>query len=126
MGDRVKLRICNDSIRLRLTVSEVAAVAAGEAVRARTRFPGGAALRYALEPADVAVPTATLEQQSLTVLVPRAGSARWAEDETAVSLSGAAALPDGELTLLVEKDFACLAPRPGDDPADLFVNPAAR
>jgi hypothetical protein len=28
------------------------------------------------------------------------------------------------LAILIEKDFECLKPRAGDDPTDLFVNPA--
>ena len=29
----------------------------------------------------------------------------------------------GHLTILIEKDFACLAPRDGEDESDMFPNP---
>jgi hypothetical protein len=34
-------------------------------------------------------------------------------------------MPGAEpLSILIEKDFECLVPRPGEDPRDLYVNPA--
>ena len=41
-----------------------------------------------------------------------------------VSIQGEQILDDGEkLSILVEKDFACLAPRPGEDESDMFTHP---
>ncbi|MGH8167708.1 MAG: DUF7009 family protein [Woeseiaceae bacterium] len=36
---------------------------------------------------------------------------------------GAQPLDGDELSILVEKDFACLAPREGEDDSDKFPNP---
>jgi hypothetical protein len=39
-------------------------------------------------------------------------------------MSGEQVLDDGaKLTILVEKDFACLTPREGEDESDMFPNP---
>ena len=47
----------------------------------------------------------------------------WANSEQ-VSISGEQVLDDGEkLNILVEKDFACLAPREGEDESDMFEHP---
>ena len=41
-----------------------------------------------------------------------------------VSIQGEQILDDGEkLSILVEKDFACLAPRSGEDESDMFAHP---
>ena len=108
----MKLRIKGNSIRLRLTQPEVAALASGAAVQERTEFPGGAEFRYRLLSDDVAKePAATCADGVLTVRLPTAAVTRWAR-ETIVGLEFAAPLKSGgELRLLVEKDFTCLNPR---------------
>jgi hypothetical protein len=40
-----------------------------------------------------------------------------------VSITGAEALESGQLSILVEKDFACLSPREGEDEMELFPHP---
>jgi hypothetical protein len=120
----MKLRIKGDSIRLRLSQGEVTKVAAGEAVEERTRFPGGVALVYRLRAAKEATQVgATFAGGVVDVTMPKAMVAEWAGTEQ-VSLSGDQALGDGgSLRLLVEKDFACLMPREGEDETDNFPHP---
>ncbi len=120
----MKLRIKGDSIRLRLSQGEVAKVAAGESVEERTRFPGGVALVYRLRAAKAATQVgATFAGGVVDVTMPTAEVAEWARTER-VSLSGDQALGDGGvLKLLVEKDFACLMPREGEDESDNFPHP---
>jgi hypothetical protein len=123
----MKLRIHNDSVRLRLTVCEVARVERGASVVGRTRFPGGATLTYALVPADVAALDAALAAHRLTVRLPRAQAQAWAEQPQQIALRGRVDLARGDkLNVLVEKDFACVVPRVGEDAGDLFVNPRAQ
>jgi hypothetical protein len=120
----MKLRVLDDSLRLRLGVSEVAAIGAGTAVRARTRFPGGATLDCTLAVGDATRITATLAGAAIVVTLPRATATAWAGSD-AVSLHGAEPVDGGELAILVEKDFACVTPRAGEDAADRFPNPQA-
>lgn len=125
----MKLRICNDSIRLRLSVSEVALIGTGRPVVAISHLPGDRALKYSVEPTAVCEPDVAFLLEPggahLRVQVPHDEARTWAETPQLVSLQGEAPLNGGALSLLVEKDFACLAPRAGDDASDLFVNPLA-
>lgn len=94
-------------------------------VRASVSFSGGAGLNYVCETSQTAsAPAATFDGTTLAVQLPAATVARWAGSEQ-VSISGEQRL-DGEnrLALLVEKDFACLAPREGEDESDMFEHPA--
>jgi Family of unknown function (DUF7009) len=122
----VKLRLRDNSIRLRLTQSEVATLRRDGIVAARTGFPDGRALGYAVEssPASVA-PAAFLSNGVITVRLPESSVLPWAASEQ-VSIAGEQRLDDGSLLqVLVEKDFACLAPREGEDESDLYPHPRA-
>lgn len=116
----MKLRIQGDSIRLRLTVSEVAAVGRGEGVEETTHL-GDPPLFYSLTPlSDATAVDAEFYGGALRVTLPGATAQRWAETEE-VSLHGAA----GTVSILIEKDFDCLEPREGDEKLDTFPNPKA-
>ena len=125
----MKLRILDDSLRLRLSRSEVAALARGERIENATQFPGGARLVYALSTADIATLRATLRATfadgRIDVIVPRARAANWADSEE-VSINGSQRTDEGALGLLIEKDFECLLPREGEDPTDRYPNPKKR
>jgi hypothetical protein len=122
----VKLRILDNSIRLRLTQSEVATLCRDGIVTARTVFPGDHALAYVVEssPASVA-PAAFFSNHVITVRLPETTVLPWAASEL-VSIDGEQGLDDGSvLRILVEKDFACLAPRAGEDESDMFPHPGS-
>ena len=119
----MKLRLLDDSIRLRLSRSEVLAAEDHGTVEGRTRFPDGSSLVFALESTPAAA-SARLSGERLLVSLPAAEIAAWAADDTAVSLRAELPLADGsELKLLVEKDFQCVTPRGDEDQSDLFPNP---
>lgn len=121
----MKLRIKGNSLRLRLTQSEVTAVGRGNAVEEQTVFPGGAALIYRLSIAGTDRLAATYRPGSVDITVPGALAAEWADTQM-VSLTGEEPLPDGQaLTLLIEKDFECIEPKAGEDYSDAFPNPQA-
>ena len=113
----MKLRIKGDTIRLRLTQSEVAAVADGDVVLETTSL--SQPFTYALETSGETI-GAAFEGGRMTVNIPLAVAARWAGTEE-VSLRGR----EGGVEILVEKDFACLVPREGEDSSDAFPNPQA-
>lgn len=121
----MKLRIRGDSIRMRVSQAELEQITAEGRCADRVRFPGGAALEYGVEVVPDAPLAAELDGGRLTLRVPRAAVDRWAGPEE-VSISGEQTLDDGaRLSLLLEKDFACLVPRAGEEEADLFPNPQA-
>jgi len=122
----LKLRLLDNSIRLRLTRSEVDAVKDSGRVRGRVRFAGNNTFDYVLESSPAtAEPGAHISNNVLTVRLPEMDVQQWAASEQ-VSIRSAQLLDgDDQLTILVEKDFQCLAPREGEDESDMFPHPDA-
>lgn len=122
----MKLRIRDNSIRLRLTRGEVDRLQAEGLVSARTAFPGGRSFSYLVESSPASVkPAAFFSDNVVTVRLPETAVLAWATSEQ-VSIDGELLLDDGDtLHILVEKDFACLAPREGEDEADMYPHPEA-
>lgn len=120
----MKLRILDNSIRLRLTRTEVETAKSEGLVRGRVHFGGLNAFEYVFESSPATVtPEANIVNNVMTVRVPSADVQDWAESEQ-VSIEAAQWLDDGgQLQILVEKDFACLAPRDGEDESDMFPHP---
>jgi len=121
----MKIRIHDDSIRLRLDRGEVDRIGEGRPVDCRTRFAGGAEFHYRLISADCDAVYAGFNEGRIEVRLPRSAATHWATNEMEVSLRGKNDLGDGALTLLIEKDFECLEPRTGEDQSNRFVNPKA-
>lgn len=122
----MKLRIRDNSVRLRLERSEVDTLRDENRVAASTRFAEGIEFVYAVESdTDCDSPAAIFAASTIVVRLPAAAVSKWADSEQ-VSLEGEQVV-DGNSTLaiLVEKDFACLAPREGEDESDMFPHPQA-
>lgn len=122
----MKLRIRGNSVRLRLTRPEVAALAAEGEVSEHTAFGGGSRFSYALrsDPRATRVHAAFAEG-SVSVTLPSRMAAEWAASEQ-VGIEAGQPADEGEtLRILVEKDFACLAERPGEDDSDAYPHPDA-
>jgi hypothetical protein len=114
----MKLRMRDDSLRLRLTRSEVDAFAKDGRVESRVTF-GDKRLVYALaHSASAERATARLANDEILVLLPSPAARAWASSET-VGIEAT----DGVLRILIEKDFACLKPREGEDDRDAFPHP---
>ena len=122
----MKFRIKDNSVRLRLTRGEVDVVRQRGIVEAKTGFPGGRELKYRVESSPASVsPAAFFSDNTVTVRLPEAAVLAWATTEQ-VSMRSEQVLDDGAvLQILVEKDFACLAPREGEDESDMFPHPRA-
>ena len=120
----MKLRIKDNSIRLRLTQSEVTQLRTEGRVEAVVRFGPGQELRYALEASpNVAELTAYYEDHALVVALPEAWVPDWVDTDR-VGFDGLQQVGErDELMLLVEKDFECLHKRPDEE--DAFPHPLA-
>ena len=120
----MKLRIRDNSIRLRLSRSEVDSVSSDGLVKASVPFSGGVRFDYILESSPACVkPVAQYSNHALTVRLPEKEVQRWAASEQ-VSIAAEQLLDEGgQLHILVEKDFACLAPREGEDESDMYPHP---
>lgn len=120
---KVKLRVLGNTIRLRVSKSELAEMAERGWVENSVEFGPGSALVYRLEAGPAVAPAADFADGRIVVTLPAGQVARWAATDE-VSIRGEQALAGGAaLDILVEKDFECLEPRPGEDPRDLFDNP---
>jgi hypothetical protein len=121
----MKLRIRGDSIRLRLTQSEVAALATGDTVEETTRFGPRPQdhLSYRLSSSTTATNiSADYKQQSICITLPAQEVNHWAATD-AVGISAEQPTGPGRLLhILIEKDFACLTKREEDD-GDAFPHP---
>jgi hypothetical protein len=115
----MKLRIEDDSVRLRLKQYEVARLRNDGIVESALHFSTGRALTYSVTASPEAPKVSvTYNSDAIRVTVPRAMANVWADSDQ-VTLEGAA---DG-VRILVEKDFQCLH-KPGDPEA--FPNPLSR
>jgi len=122
----LKLRVRDNSIRLRLTQSEVDLARSDGLVRGRVPFAGRNSFDYVLESSPATVkPEAHISNNVLTVRIPETEIISWSNSDE-VSIAASQILDNGDqLSILVEKDFACLAPREGEDEADMYPNPMA-
>ena len=93
-------------------------------VTSKTGFPGGREFYYTLESSPASVnPAAFYLDNEIRLRLPEAVILAWTTTEQ-VSIKGDHILDDGEtLSILIEKDFACLAPRSGEDEADMYPHP---
>ena len=124
----MKLRICGDSVRLRLKRGEVDQLAAGTSIVQQTHFPG-AVLTYRLDVSENSGISATFDNGSLVISLPKSKVLDWASTDE-VSLFAEQELSGSDsLSVLIEKDFKCLEPghhRDCEDDEDTFPHPRAQ
>lgn len=128
----MKLRIRGNSIRLRLTETEVERLAAGQRITESTLLGGGGQLVYGVEAReDQGVPSTRFATASgggagaeVVVLLPSDKVRAWSVSSEE-GIYGEQEVGDGQrLQLAVEKDYRCLTPRSAqEDPADAYPHP---
>lgn len=123
MSTVMKLRIKGNSLRIRVTQSELREFDEKGSVQDAVNFGGGRALVYRLSraPGNQEL-SATYNADVIEVRVPEAAARQWCSTDL-VTLSGTQSRDGVELRLVVEKDFACLKPREGEDESDNFPHP---
>jgi len=121
----MKLRIRGNSIRFRLSQTEMVQLVENGAVVDSVEFGPDARLTYRVEARPVENLKGSFTAQGIQVTIPTAMVQRWAAPEE-VAIRGEQALTgDASLSILLEKDFVCLTPRDGEEDDDSFPNPAA-
>lgn len=122
----MKLRLRENSIRLRLTQCEVSQLAETGFLEAGVEFGSGANERFCyrlISDENTDIISANFLANCITVRIPAVSAINWATTEQ-VGIGGEQALSDGEqLSILIEKDFTCLAPRSSGDDDDTFPHP---
>ena len=126
MQDRVKLRIHGNSLRFRLSRSDVKQLRENGTLIESLCFGSGAQLTYTLETSSE---SETIDVQyrdnRIRVLLPLSRANQWATtDEISLSLDSTGGSGP---SLLIEKDFQCLhhGEASQSDDTDSFANPAA-
>lgn len=118
----MKLRIQGNSLRLRLTRSEVDRLRDEGEVSETLPFRSGAALAYRLQQrAGTDALQADLAHGLISISVPTALLHPWANSDE-VGIYG----QDGELRIAIEKDFRCLTRAAEEQEADAYPHPAER
>ena len=114
----MKLRIKGNTIRFRLTQTEVAQLAAGEPIRDHTEFAPGQCLTWSLDPSpSVAAMESQFRDSAISVLLPATDVRRWADTDLEGLYSRS-----GTLEIAVEKDFRCLHRTASPEEGDNFPN----
>ncbi|WP_318312637.1 DUF7009 family protein [Flagellimonas crocea] len=118
----MKIRIKGDSIRYRLTKTEVETFCDTGIFEEKTHF-GTNVFRYVLKAKEgISVMEADFDHNTITLFVPDAERHTWASSER-VGYQNMMPLGNGkELALLLEKDFACMD-KTSEDQSDNYPNP---
>jgi Family of unknown function (DUF7009) len=121
----MKLRIRGNTLRLRLTRPEVEGLAKDGRVEDSIAFgpDPGARLTYAIVVREAPSIRAEWSDRAITVVLPPAVASGWTGSEE-VGIEQEQPIGGSKtLRVTVEKDFACLTQRPGEDDGDAYPNP---
>jgi len=121
----MKIRIKGNSLRLRLTQSEVTQFGESGVVSDSLHFPGSDSMQltYTIERGASESINVDFAGNEIKLSVPEQLANNWTSTEQ-VGFEQKLPLNDGEqLLVLVEKDFQCLKPRANENEVDNFPNP---
>jgi hypothetical protein len=121
----MKLRIHENSLRLRLTQKEVAHLRCSGRVDASIRFAPDRILSYSIETlSDADRISVALDENAIRVAIPTVIAIHWTDSDDVSIHASQSAGANLELELLVEKDFQCLH-RTAEQEPDAYPNPLA-
>ncbi len=115
----MKLRLRANTIRLRLLKGEVDHLAQGHTIV--ETLPTPRPFHFAVHPSHVEDLTATFNEDTLTIEVPRDWAANWASNDEEVGRSA----KTSNLDILIEKDWSCTTVRDSAEDRDTYPNPTA-
>lgn len=121
----MKLRIRGNSLRLRLSRTDLSRFESEGLVEEEIVFGTGLGQRltYRLRKADAESWNVDFSGSTLTICVPDASARDWISSEETGMHTEKQIDNGGRLQILVERDFACLSPRQGEDDKDTFEHP---
>lgn len=119
----MKIRIKGNSIRYRLTQTDIRNMRDKGSVEEKTEFPDGNSFSYRLESATgIEEIQTSFGENRIIIFVPLKMANEWTGSDT-VGLSNEINLPGNKkLSLLIEKDFACID-HTHEDQSDMYPNP---
>ena len=115
----MKIRIKGNSVRFRLTKSDIAALANGSAIKEQTEFLSKTVC-YQIHPSDNETISADFDGDNLVLQMPKV-MINELKNTDKVGFSGIS----GAVSLLIEKDFTCLD-NVEEDQSDNFPNPLVK
>ncbi|MEQ8925396.1 MAG: hypothetical protein RLO81_06250 [Fulvivirga sp.] len=118
----MKLRIQGNTLRLRLSKTDVETFAENGLVKEHIEF-GSNSLTYLIETSSGNEVTALYEMNTIRIGVPESIKNKWTTTDQ-VGFDAVVKHGDQKLDVLIEKDFQCLVPRKEDE-SDLYANPRA-
>ncbi len=121
----MKLRIKGNTIRLRLTQREVTQIASGEKVEEKTVISPFFTFTCSIATWNILTTGLKWDDGQLEISVPEKKAKLWAvnnEESIKDEIENGTSDP---LIVLVEKDYACLKEREGEDDSDNFPHPGA-
>ncbi|MEG3658678.1 hypothetical protein V5097_14810 [Arenibacter palladensis] len=120
----MKIRIQGNSVRYRLTRSEVASLKKDGHYKQQTAFNGKNFVYAVAAKENITGLQAEFKEDTITLYIPKNESLKW-PDIDRVGYENKMVLNDGQvLNLLLEKDFVCLDERV-EDQSDNYPNPKA-
>jgi hypothetical protein len=119
----MKLRVRFNSVRFRLTKTEVSTLQGFGECSELIKFPGGACLAYSLKVSEDSDVHAAFEQGTVKISVPQKDIHAWSTTD-AVGIYATVDAAGEKLGISVEKDFQCLDLSTLEDQSDMFSNPA--
>ena len=119
----MKIRIKGNSVRFRLSKSEVDRFAREGMLHETTSF-GQNVFSYTVQCSEEDIMTAEMVNAAVTLFVPVKQLMQWATSASQVGISEKMDIGNNEnLSLLLEKDFKCIDAIPAEDQSDFFENP---
>lgn len=122
----MKLRIHGNSIRFRITQSEMAALVEGIRLEDCVQFGPAQTeiLRYAVEISSQCSEVRALYSKGVIQVILPVNLARALADTNQVGIEHVQSIAEGvTLKIVLEKDFQCFHSRPGENESDNFPNP---
>ena len=120
----MKIRIKGNSIRIRLTRTEVAKLCEEGIIRESTQFPSGSFTYEVVLTEKQEMLHASFEDNCIRFYLPKKLSENWPDNEIVGFEEWLSLANDNSLHLLLEKDFQCLEVR-SEDESDQYPNPKA-
>jgi hypothetical protein len=121
----MKLRVRHNSIRLRLSQSDITTLKTSGKCWEAIHFPGGSRLEYVLRASSGRETGVIFTTGVVSISVPEAELAIWHSTDQIGIQAAIEVRPGKMLDVLIEKDFKCLDERVTEDQSDMFENPLA-
>lgn len=120
----MKLRINNQSIRLRLSQKDIVNLGANNNISEPLYWgpQENDILVYKLSLIEEGVSQVKIKSEEINIIVSKSEIAQWLQHEELVSFEFFVATHSGPLMILIERDFKCLTPRKENEDG-LFDNP---